>query len=197
MTDQLARVRRLFEASIDLKREVLETQAEVIVEMARVVASCVQAGGKVLFCGNGGSAADAQHLAAELLVRLRPERDRGPLSALALGTDAVSLTACANDFGFEGYHERLVQALGQRGDVLIGITTSGRSPNVVRALAAARRQGLTTLGLLGGDGGAALEHCDLALVVPAGTTGRVQEVHITAGHAMLEAVEDLLEQPPE
>ncbi len=186
------RVQVLLAASIAVKQQVLETQVDTIVRMAEVIVHSLQRAGKVLLCGNGGSAADAQHLAAELLVRLRPQVNRGGLPALALATDTSSLTACSNDFGFEEYYERMARVLGRPGDVLIGITTSGRSPSVVRALRVAREQGLVTLGLLGGDGGDALAECDVALVVSSTAVGRVQETHIAVGHALIELVEDLL-----
>ena len=167
-------------------------QVDTIVLMAEAIFQSLRQGGKVLLCGNGGSAADAQHLAPELLVRLRPHINREGIPALALATDTSSLTACGNDYGFEVYYERMTRALGRPGDVLIGITTSGRSPNVVRALRAAREKGMVTIGLLGGDGGPALAECDLALVVPSTVTGRVQETQIAVGHAVMEPVEDLL-----
>src|SRR6185437_15464479 len=147
-------------------------------------------GGKLLLCGNGGSAADAQHLAAEMLVRLRPDVNRDGMPAIALALDSSSMTACGNDYSFEVYFERMTRALGRKGDVLIGITTSGRSPNVIKALHAARQMGIKTLGFLGGDGGVALAECDLALVVPSTETGRIQESHIAIGHALMELVED-------
>jgi D-sedoheptulose 7-phosphate isomerase len=145
-----------------------------------------------MICGNGGSAADAQHFAAEFLVRLRPEVDRAPIPAMALTMDTSSLTACGNDYSFDEFYQRMTLALGKPGDVLVGITTSGRSTNVVLALQAARRQDMSTVGLLGGDGGDALAECDLALVVPSSVTGRIQEVHTTAVHAISELVEDML-----
>lgn len=184
-------VRSLLARSIDLKRQVSERDAGTIVQMAGVVADAILRGGKVLLCGNGGSAADAQHLAAELLIRLRPLIDRSPIPALSLATDVSSLTACANDYGFEVYYERMTQALGAAGDILIAITTSGRSPNVVRALQAARQKHMITIGLLGGGAEPALSHCDWAVVVPSTETGRVQEVHIAIGHALIELVEEM------
>jgi D-sedoheptulose 7-phosphate isomerase len=162
-----------------------------VARIAHVIADAVAAGGKLLLCGNGGSAADAQHLAAEFLVRLRPHVNRNPLPALALATDTSSITACANDYEYDAYFERMTMALGRRGDVLVGITTSGRSPSVVRALRAAQAAGLVTVGLLGGAGRPALDFCDAAIVVPSEETGRIQEAHITIGHALLELVEDL------
>ncbi len=185
-------VRELFARSAALKSEVSALHAETIVEIAELIAGALEGGGKVLFCGNGGSAADAQHLAAELLVRLRPTVHRQALPALSLAVDSSSMTACANDLEFDAYYERMVQALGRPGDVLIGLSTSGRSMSVVHALRAARESGLRTVGLLGGEGQPALAHCEMAIVVPSDETGRVQEAHITIGHAVLEVVEDLV-----
>jgi D-sedoheptulose 7-phosphate isomerase len=189
--EHLAQIRSLFDRSIALKRVVADEHAEVIVEMAHRIADSLRNGGKLLFCGNGGSAADAQHLAAELLVRLRPTIQRNPLPALSLAADMSSLTACANDYGYDAYFARMTEALGQRGDVLVGITTSGRSESIVRALKAARARDMVTIGLLGSGGQPALSHCDLAIVVPSDETGRIQESHATIGHALLELVEDL------
>lgn len=186
----IAKVRALFEASIATKHLVIRDCLPDIVRIAEACAASLRAGGKILFCGNGGSAADAQHLAAELLVRLRPHINRAPLAAIALTLDASTMTACGNDYGFEAHFERMVQALGRPGDVLIGITTSGKSANVIRALQAARQVQIRTIGLLGCGGQPALAHCDLALVVPSSETGRIQESHITAGHAIMELVED-------
>ena len=193
MTDPhlLRHVRELFERSIDVKKEVAAHSAATIVDIACALVMSLRHGGKILLCGNGGSAADAQHLAAELLVRLRPHIDRDALPALSLASDMSSITACANDYTYDGFFERMVKALGNPPDVLIGITTTGRSPSIVRALRAARARKMTTVGLLGGDGMPALDACDIALVVPSTETGRIQESHITAGHAVLELVEDL------
>ena len=185
-------VRDLLRRSIAIKEQLIADHAERVVEIAEACASTIAVGGKLMFCGNGGSAADAQHLAAELLIRLRSEVNRQGLPALALATDPSSLTACGNDYDFETYYARMAEALGRPGDVLIGITTSGKSPNIVRALEAARRKGIKTIGLLGGNGGPALKACDLALVVPSAETGRIQEAHIAIGHAVMELIEDRL-----
>jgi D-sedoheptulose 7-phosphate isomerase len=190
--DLKSKTEKLFRDSIDLKNEVFRHHLDSLVQIAEAIARSIQKGGKLLLCGNGGSAADAQHLAAELLVRLRPHVNRTPIPAVALHMDASTLTGCGNDFGFEVLYERMVEALGQKGDVVLGITTSGRSKNITRALRAARRLHMTTIGFLGSGGGEALGECDLAFVVPSNSTGRVQEVHITAGHAVMEMVEDLL-----
>lgn len=182
----------LFARSITTK---LSAQAECLPAMCRIadlLVECFSSGHKLLLCGNGGSAADAQHLAAELLVRLRSEVNRAPIPAIALAMDVSSMTACANDYTVEDFYARMVEALGRRGDVLLGITTSGKSPNVCKALVRARELGLKTVGFLGCGGGPALPLCDEALVVPSNETGRIQEVHITAGHAILEVVENEL-----
>lgn len=189
----VAYARRLFEASVATKRAILEgEQLDALAAMAARTAESLSRGGTLLLCGNGGSAADAQHLAAELLVRLRSSVNRQGLPAIALAMDSSTLTACGNDYGYDVLFERMVETLGRPGDVLLGITTSGRSPNVIRALKAARRRGMLTLGFLGGTGGPALEDCDLAFVVPSTDTGRIQESHITAGHALMEMIEETL-----
>jgi len=184
----------LFQESIAVKQQVLDAHLDMIAQMADLIAGSLQRGGKMLVCGNGGSAADAQHLAAELLIRLRPDVNRAGIPALALAMDPSSLTACGNDYSFEVYYERLVRALGNPGDVLLGISTSGNSPNIVRALRAAGEIGISALGLLGNGGGLALSECELALVVPSAVTGRIQEAHITIGHALMELIEDRLLQ---
>ena len=190
--DQLQeRTRQIFAASIAVKQQFAATQLDGVVALAKVCAASIANGGKLLLCGNGGSAADAQHIAAEFLVRLRSHVNRDAIPAIALALDTSSLTACGNDFGFEAFYERMTLALGRPGDVLIGLTTSGRSPNVIRALQAARGLKMTTAGLLGG-GGPALACCDYPIVVPSADTARIQECHITIGHALVEMVEDLL-----
>jgi D-sedoheptulose 7-phosphate isomerase len=152
-----------------------------------VCAAAVRAGNKLLFFGNGGSAADAQHLATELVVRYKA--DRAPIAALALTTDTSALTAAANDLGFEQVFSRQLEALGRAGDVAIGITTSGRSANVVRALGAAKTLGLRTVVLTGGDGGEAARVAELALIVPSAATARIQEMHIALGQMLCAALE--------
>lgn len=187
-----AKSRRLIQDAIDLKQELIASHLDVIVQMAEAMFQTLNQGGKVLLCGNGGSAADAQHLAAELLVRLRSNINRNALPALALATDTSSLTAHGNDYGFDSYFARMTRALGNSQDMLVGISTSGKSPNVIQALRVARAKGMRTLGFLGGDGGEALAECDLALVVPSTITGRIQECHICVGHVIIELAEDRL-----
>src|SRR6202012_5988037 len=183
-------VRDLLRRSIAVKEMLIAGPSDAVVRMADICAAALAGGGKLMLCGNGGSAADAQHLAAEMLVRLRPQVERDGLPAIALAMDSSTMTACGNDYSFEILYERMVRALGRKGDVLIVFTTSGRSPNIVHALKAARAMGVTTLGMLGSDGGAALAECDEALVVPDRETGRIQEAHITLGHALMELIED-------
>lgn len=150
----------------------------------------IRGGGKLLIFGNGGSAADAQHIAAELVIRYHS--DRPPIAAVALTTDTSALTACANDLGFETVFSRQVEALGRPGDVAVGISTSGRSPNVLAALRVARARGLRTTGLSGGDGGEMASLCDAALTVPSRITARIQEMHIFLGHMLCKALEQRL-----
>ena len=158
----------------------------------KIIHKKIKLGGKLLFCGNGGSAADAQHLAAEYLVRLRPEVNRRPVPALSLAQDISTLTACGNDYDFSDIFLRPFQALANKNDVLIGITTSGNSLNVLKVLKYARSKKISTLGFLGGSGGKCKNFCDIKLMVPSNTTARVQECHIFLAHFILQRAEDLL-----
>jgi D-sedoheptulose 7-phosphate isomerase len=170
---------------------VREEMAEDIAAFARLVVDTLSTGGKLLFCGNGGSAADAQHLAAEYVVRLG--RDRAPLAALALTTDTSVLTAGGNDLGFERVFERQVQALARPGDLLVLHSTSGASENLLRAATAARACGAGTVALLANGGGRLRERVDLALVVPTDSSARAQEMHITIGHIVCGLAERALD----
>jgi D-sedoheptulose 7-phosphate isomerase len=191
--NDLKKAEELFMNSIEVKQATLKSdQLQVLVDLAVEISDRIREGGKVLFCGNGGSAADAQHLAAELLVRLRPHVNREGIPAIALAMDSSTMTACANDFSYEDLYSRMVETLGKPEDVIIGITTSGRSENVIRALRSSKKKGMLALGFLGCGGGPALEECDGAFVVPSDSTGRIQECHITAGHCLMELIEDNL-----
>jgi D-sedoheptulose 7-phosphate isomerase len=161
--------------------------ADLLARMATVVADALTAGSKVLLCGNGGSAADAQHMATELLARYK--LDRQPLAAIALGTDVTYLTAMSNDTSFEHVFSRQVEGLGRRGDVLWVFSTSGNSPNVLAAVKAARDQGLATIGFTGASGGKLKSAVDYCLCVPSLETPRIQEVHTAAAHAICDLVE--------
>ena len=176
--------------SVSLKQRVAAEQGEAVVAAARRLAGVFQAGGKVLLFGNGGSAADAQHLAAEFVNRFQVERP--PLAALALTTDTSILTAGANDYDFLQVFAKQVRALGRAGDLALGLSTSGNSPNVVAGLEAARELGLKTLALSGRDGGPVAAAADLPLTVPSRNTPRVQEVHITIGHVLCDLVDFIL-----
>ena len=180
--------------SAALKLRVAETQGPIIQAMLECIWESMQQGGKLLLCGNGGSAADAQHLATECMVRL--EAERPPLPAIALTTDTSLLTAAGNDQGFETIFARQVAGLGRPGDVLLAISTSGNSLNVVRAVEAAQQRGLHTLGLLGKDGGRLKDMVHIALVVPSSNTQRIQEVHITVGHILCGALERRILRAP-
>jgi phosphoheptose isomerase len=166
----------------------LVAQAGAIAAAAELVRDAVLAGHKVLTCGNGGSAADAQHIAAELVGRFVVERR--PIAAIALTTDTSALTSIANDYGYEHVFARQVEALGAAGDVLIAITTSGTSKNVMAAVAAARARGVRVIGLTGSKGAAFAAQCDAGIAVPSANTARIQELHITIGHLLCEAVDD-------
>lgn len=154
------------------------------------LAELLRGGGKIMFCGNGGSAADSQHLASELTGRLVD--DRRPLAGLALSTDSSALTCIGNDYGFDAIFERQVRALGRGGDGLVLISTSGNSANLLRAAQAARDCGVVTLGLLGRDGGKLAALCDDALIIPSGVTARIQEAHIFVGHCWCSQIEQAL-----
>jgi len=168
-------------------RRALGGELAAVEQMAKCVADALAAGGTIFLCGNGGSAADAQHIAAELVGRYVTER--APLPAIALNTDTSALTAIGNDYGYEHVFSRPVLALGKPNDVLIGITTSGRSPNVVAAVAAARTKGMKVLGLTGARGRDFVASCDGGVAVPTTVTARIQELHITVGHLICEYVD--------
>ncbi len=192
-TKLLQAARSIFQSSANIKEQIVAgNYLHTLIDMAKIISQSIAKGGKLMLCGNGGSAADAQHLAAELLIRLRSHVNREAIAAIPLAMDSSSMTACGNDYGFEFLFERMVAGLGRPGDVLLGITTSGKSSNVIRALQYARKNGIKTLGFLGGEGGPALQDCDLAFVVPATDTGRIQESHITAGHALMEMIEEIM-----
>ncbi len=172
---------------------VRETLVRPIQDAAELVVQCFRGGGKVLLCGNGGSAADAQHIAAEFVGRFVTER--ASLPAIALTTDTSALTAIANDYGYDRVFSRQVQGLGKRGDVLVAISTSGNSPNVLEAVAAAKSLGIPSIGLLGRDGGKLRKVVDLPIVVPAAETARIQECHILVGHLLCAAADAALLTP--
>lgn len=179
--------------SVKIKVKLQEkTYADKFEKIGNLLVKSIVNKGKILFCGNGGSAADAQHLAAELLVRLRPKINRNPIPAIALTMDTSTITACGNDFGYDHLFERNVLALGKTDDVLVCISTSGMSKNLQLAAIAANAIGITTVGLLGSSGGQLKKYCDHSFIIPSNTTSRIQECHILLGHALMEFLEDSL-----
>ncbi|MBN2201488.1 D-sedoheptulose 7-phosphate isomerase [bacterium] len=173
--------------SAEIKRQLAEKGAKDILEAADMAVACLKSGGKILFCGNGGSAADSQHLAAEIVGRFR--LNRSGLAAVALTTDTSILTAMANDYGFDDVFRRQVEALGREGDLLVALSTSGRSPGIVKAAEQARQAGLRVIAMTGEDPGPLGAVSNLAIRVPSRDTARIQESHIAAGHLICDLVE--------
>jgi len=169
-----------------------QDHAAVIERIAHKFVETFRRGGKILFCGNGGSAADAQHLAAELVIRLRGHFFRPSLPAIALTTDTSILTAGANDLGFEHVFARQIEALGNVNDLLVAISTSGNSPNILQAIETAHQSGLFVVGFTGGSGGKMIHRVDIALAIPSETTARIQEAHLLAGHIICQVTEEML-----
>jgi D-sedoheptulose 7-phosphate isomerase len=188
--DMIQLIRRRLDESIQIKHAFAESQTESIAQAAEIMIASLKSGGKILLCGNGGSAADSQHIAAELVVRF--QKNRAGLAAIALTTDTSILTAAGNDVGFEAIFSRQVEALGRPGDVLVGISTSGCSSNVAAAMKSARGFGLKTIAWVGSSDGPVTENADCAIRVPSDVTARIQECHITAGHILCELIEKTL-----
>lgn len=181
------------EININIKTHLqLEKLLPDIEKTINIIHKKIKLGGKLMLCGNGGSAADAQHLSAEYLVRLRPNVNRKPIPAITLAQDTSTLTACGNDYDFSDVFRRPFQALAKKNDVLIVITTSGNSLNVLKVLKEARSKKITTIGFLGNSGGKCKKFCDIKLIVPSKSTARIQECHIFLGHFIFEQVENLI-----
>ena len=183
-------IQSLFKDSISIKQKCVEQDFDSLIAMGDAIISSIMDGGKLLLCGNGGSAADAQHLAAELLVRLRPNYNRAGLPAISLSLDTSTITACGNDFSYEDLFARALESIGKSGDCLLGISTSGNSQNIINAMKLAKDMKIKNFGFLGSGGGEAIQLCDEVFLVPSNVTGRIQECHITAGHALMEYIED-------
>lgn len=189
MSEMDRRITETIDESIRIKRLFFEKNMDLIKRGAMMLAGAITGGHKILLFGNGGSAADAQHIAAEFVNRFRIERP--PLAAIALTTDSSILTSIGNDYSFDEIFEKQIRALGRKGDVALGISTSGSSPNVIRAMEAAGDMGLVTMGM-GGMGGALSSLSDIAFSVPSREAARVQETHITLGHVLCDLVDTIL-----
>mgnify|MGYP001432161706 CR=1 FL=1 len=183
-------INSVFNEHINVAKETLESIAPKIEESAEVIAKSIECGGTIFWCGNGGSAADSQHIAAEFVGRFK--KNRKPLRSIALTTDTSILTCVSNDYSFEEIFSRQIKALGRKGDVLVAITTSGNSKNVKQGLIQARRMGLKTIGLLGKNGGSCKNFVDIPMIIPSNTTARIQEIHILIAHLLCEIIEHKL-----
>jgi D-sedoheptulose 7-phosphate isomerase len=187
--DRINYIIKQAEGAAKLRRKVGRDLAEKLVDLADAARGVIGAGGKLMICGNGGSAADSSHMAAEMIVRLTAERNRQSLPAIALATDNAIITAAANDFGFENIFARQIEGLGRTGDMLLLISTSGNSPNLIKAAEVARARGLIIAALLGGDGGKVAAAVDKTLIVPSTSVQRIQEEQIFLIHLLVELIE--------
>jgi D-sedoheptulose 7-phosphate isomerase len=186
-TTLYVQIKEELQASIEVKKAVIEQNVGIIGEIVEAASDCLKNGHKLLFFGNGGSAADSQHIAAEFVSKFNI--DRQALPAIALTVDTSILTSCANDYHFDRVFARQVEALGQEGDIAIGISTSGNSPNVLNAMEEARRRGLRTIAFTGETGGKLKDQVDICLRVPSKITARIQEAHITVAHILCNIIE--------
>ena len=181
------RIKDILLESIQVKEELLRTSIGKIIEITDLITDCLKKNGKVILFGNGGSASDSQHIAAEFVGRFK--KDRNALSAIALTTNTSILTSLANDYGYEVVFAKQIEALGRKNDVVIGISTSGKAKNVVLGIKQAKKMGLKAIALTGADGGELAKLTDISLLVPSSVTARIQEAHITIGHIVCELVE--------
>ena len=184
------RIKDILLESIQVKEELLRVGIGEIVEITNLILECLKKDGKVMIFGNGGSASDSQHIAAELVGRFK--KDRTALAAIALTTNTSILTSLANDYGYEIVFAKQIEALGQKNDIAIGLSTSGKAKNVLLGIKQAKKMGLKTVSLTGGDGGELAKLADASLVVPSAVTARIQEAHITIGHIICEIIEQTL-----
>lgn len=182
-------IKESLEESSEIKLKVLEQCYEKITEASDLILNTIKTGNKLMLCGNGGSAADSQHLATEFMIRLSHDIDRKAIPAIALSTDSSNLTAGGNDIGFENIFARNIEGIGRQGDILIGISTSGNSKNIIKAVQTAKSIGIKTICLLGNGGGKLKDECDLSIIVPSDNVQRIQESHITIGHILCEITE--------
>lgn len=186
---KLDMLRRLAEETVLLRKAVVEELGQQLIDTAALISGVIGTGGKILIAGNGGSAADASHFAGEMIVRLSSDKNRQSLPAIALAVDPAVITAAANDYGFENIFARQIEGLGNKGDLLFVMSTSGNSKNIIKAVKTARDKGLLTVALLGGNGGKLLNLVDRAMVIPHPSTQRIQEEHIFIIHNLVALVE--------
>jgi len=184
------RIKDILLESIQVKEEILRNQIESIYGIAQLMIDCLKKDGKVIVFGNGGSASDSQHIAAELVGRFK--RDRSALAGIALTTNTSIITSLANDYGYDVVFSRQVEALGKKNDVVLGISTSGKAKSVILGIKQAKKMGIKTVALSGGDGGEVVKLADVSLVVPSKVTARIQEAHITIAHIICEMIEQEL-----
>lgn len=189
MFDKKEFIKESLKESSDVKLKVLNSCYDDIMKIGDVFVQCIKNGNKLLFCGNGGSAADCQHLATEFMIRLSHDVKRPAIGAIALTTDSSNITAGGNDIGFDNIFARNVEGIGNKGDILIGISTSGNSENIIRAIKKAKEKGMITIGLLGKTGGKMKNECDYSICIPSENVQRIQESHITVGHILCEITE--------
>jgi D-sedoheptulose 7-phosphate isomerase len=182
------KIKDIFLESIQVKEELLHTAISQIIDITELVVGCLKKDGKVILFGNGGSASDSQHIAAELIGRFK--KDRIALPAISLNANTAVLTSLANDYGYEAIFAKQIEALGRKSDVAIGISTSGKAKNVISGIRQAKKLGLKTIILTGGDGGELAKLADISLIVPSSVTARIQEAHITIGHIICELIEE-------
>ncbi|MFC1556233.1 D-sedoheptulose 7-phosphate isomerase [candidate division KSB1 bacterium] len=182
-------IKNTLDESAEVKQAIAAQCSEMIERAGLLLSETFRNGGKVLLCGNGGSAADSQHIATEFVVRLSAKLNRAALPAMALTTNSSTITACSNDYGFDMIFSRQIEAFGKKGDVLIGISTSGNSMNVIKAFESARELDLRIIGLIGGSGGDMKGMAEVDIIIPHEDTARIQEGHITVGHILCEIVE--------
>ena len=184
------KIKEILLESIQVKEELLRSKVGVIREIAELLIESLKKGGKAILFGNGGSAADSQHIAAEFIGRFK--KDRAALAAIALTTNSSIITALANDYGYEVIFSKQVEALGEKNDIAIGLSTSGKARNVILGLKQAKKRGLKTIAFTGGDGGEVAKIADISLIIPSAITARIQEAHITVGHIICELAEQEL-----
>lgn len=187
----ITKLKKSIQDSVQAKKSLIFLEKEIH-EAAKKIYKKIRNGGKIFLCGNGGSAADAQHLAAEFLIRLRPNVNRPPIAAMTLATDTSTITACGNDYSFDDIYLRNLQALATSKDILLIISTSGNSKNIIKVLKYAKKKKIFSIGFLGNLGGKSKKFCDIKLIVKSNITARIQEAHIFLGHYIFELVEDLL-----